>query len=138
MVDDLPSVVEFTQDIGDAEPPPPLPPGEYPATIKAVEVRRSQRDTQYCAVTFFIDSQHYPVDFKEGDPDGETIIYRRVPLEDNQKARFQLRRFIESIGGTPSKRIDVNEWIGLEAMVTVSNEEYDGLDRANIQKVSKL
>lgn len=135
--DALPSVVEFSEDVGDQDAPVPLPVGDYPASIKAVEVKNSQRDTKYAAVTFHISADAFPADFTEGDPDGETIIYRRVPLEDTPRARFALRRFCEAIGATPSKRIDVNEWVGLEAVVTVGNSEYEGMPRAEISKVSK-
>ena len=134
---EMPSVVEFTEDVGEQEAPQPLPAGDYLAQIKAAEVRTSQRDTKYAAVTFHISPEQYPADFTEGDPDGETIVFRRVPLEDTARSRFMLRRFIESIGATPSKRVDVNEWVGLEAMVTVAHEEYEGMPRATITKVSK-
>jgi len=134
---DVPSVVEFTEDVGQQEAPEPLPPGEYLATIRGAEARTSQRDTKYAAVTFHISPDQYPADFTEGDPDGETIIFRRVPLEDTARARFMLRRFCEAIGATPAKRIDLNEWVGLEAMVTVAHEEYEGMPRATISKVSK-
>jgi hypothetical protein len=134
---EMPSVVEFTEDVGEQDAPQPLPPGDYLAQIKAAEIRTSQRGTKYAMVTFHVSPEQYPADFTEGDPDGETLMYPRVPMEDTARSRFMLRRFIEAIGATPSKRVDVNEWIGLEAMVTVANEEYEGMMRANITKVSK-
>jgi hypothetical protein len=136
MTDQRPSVIEFSEDVSTQEAPQPLPPGDYPATIKHAEVKTSQRETKYAAVTFHISPDAYPADFTEGDPDGETIIFRRVPMEDTARSRFMLKRFCESIGATPSKRIDVNEWVGLEATVTVQHEEYEGMPRATITRVS--
>lgn len=138
MADDgLPSVIEFTEDISGAEAPVPLPAGEYPAVIKGAEVRTSQRDTKYAAVTFHISADSYPVDFTEGDPEGEVITFRRVPLEDNPKSRFQLKKFCEAVGSPMSKRIDVNDWLGLEARVVVTHEVYEEIPRATITKVVK-
>lgn len=137
MSDQIPSVMEFSTDIGEQEAPVPLPDGLYTASIRGVDIRESQRGTKYAAVQFHIAPDQYPADFQEGDPDGEIIVFRRVPMEDTQRARYQLRRFIEAIGAVPSRRIDVNEWVGLEGSVEVVHEEYEGTPRATIKSVSK-
>ena len=137
MSDEVMSIVEFSEDISDAEAPEPLPVGEYAATIEAVEAKRSQRDTLYAAVTFSIKPEEYPADFPlENAPDGKRIVYRRCSLEDNPQARYMLRQFIENIGATPSKRIDVNEWVGLEASIQLDHDEYEGVTREQIVRVN--
>lgn len=137
MTDETMSIVEFSEDISEAEAPEPLPPGEYPATIRAVEVKLSQRNTKYAAVTFVVDPGEYPADYPlENAPDGKAIVYRRCSMEDNPQARYMLRRFCEAIGATASKRIDVNEWVGLAAMIEVENDDYEGVSREQIARVN--
>jgi len=134
-MDELDSVVEYSVNLKDQDAPEPLPVGEYSATIRGAEKKESQRGTFYAAVSFFIGSDQYPADFTEGNPDGMTIIYRRTSLEDNPGARFGTRNFIEAIGGTLSKKIDVTEWVGLEAAVEIDHETYEGVTRAVIKRV---
>lgn len=135
--DQIPSMIEFSTDIGKAEAPDPLPAGSYVGTIRAAEVKMSQRDTRYAAVTFHISPDQYPADYKDGNPDGTILVYRRVGLEDNPQAKYGLRRFLESIGAPTGKKIDVNDWVGNEATIEISHEMYEGINRANISKVSE-
>ncbi len=138
MPDELPSVVEFSVDLNDQEAPDPLPAGQYTGIIRKAEVRESQRGTRYGAVSFHIGADQYPVDFTDGPDDGLTIVYRRVGLEDNPQSRFGTKRFIEAIGAALSKKIDVNEWIGMEAALDVSNETYEGVTRPVIDRVRAI
>ncbi len=135
MADELSSIVEFSVDLNDVEAPDPLPVGEYKGVIRGAEVRISQRDTRYCAVTFHIDPAQYPADYQDGNPDGAVLIYRRVSLEDNPQARYGTRRFIEAIGAPLGKQIDVSEWAGMEAALEIGHEKYEGVERAVIQRV---
>ena len=135
MSDDIPSIVEFSVDLSKQEQPPPLPPADYLGTIREVEVKMSQRDTRYAAIAFHIGADQYPADFEDGNPDGTTIIYRRVSLEDNPNARFGCRRFIEAIGGKLSKKVDTSEWVGMECIVEVDTSEYEGVQRPEIKKI---
>ncbi len=135
MSEELSSIVEFSSDLSKAEAPDPLPVGEYEAVIRAAEVKMSQRETRYGAVTFNISADQYPADYTDGGPDGATIIYRRVGLEDNPQARYGTRRFCEAIGAPLSKKIDVAEWLGMEAIVEIVHETYEGVTRAAIKTV---
>ena len=134
--DNLPSIVEFSDDIGDAEAPTPLPTGIYEASIRAVEQKESQRATKYAAVSFFISPEQYPVDFTDGNPEGMTLVYRRVSLEDNPNSRYNLKRFLTAIGAPLGKRIDLSEWIGCVANVEITHDSYEGVVRAQIAKIN--
>lgn len=134
----LPSVVTFSDDIADAEAPPPLPANDYPAMITAVVPKVSQRNTKYAEVQWRIDPSAYPADFDaSNNPNGVSIYYRRLSLEDNPNARYQMKLFCTAIGAPMSKNIDVSEWVGLEATVTVKHETFEGVTRATIVKVSR-
>lgn len=137
MTEETMSIVEFSEDISEAEAPEPLPPGEYPATIRGAEVKISQRGTKYAAVTFVVSPDEFPADYPvENAPDGKVIVYRRCSMEDNPQARYMLKNFCEAIGATASKRIDVNEWIGLNGTIQVDNDEYEGVMREQIVRVN--
>ena len=134
-MEEFSSIVDFSIDLNKQEAPEPLPAGEYTGTIRKAEVKESQRGTMYAAVSFHIDAAQYPADFKDGSDDGLTLIFRRVGLEDNPQARYGTKRFIESIGAPLSKKIDVNEWVGMEASLDVVLDTYEGVTRAVIDRV---
>ena len=135
MSEELSSIVTFSVDLNKQEAPEPLPPGAYVGVIRKAEVKESQRGTMYGAVAFHIGSDQFPADFKDGPDDGLTLIYRRVGLEDNPQARYGTKRFIEAIGAPLSKKIDVNEWVGMEASLHVGLATYEGVTRAVIDRV---
>jgi len=136
--DELGSIIEFEDNIADAEAPLPLPVGNYRATIKGAEQKVSSTGRRYAAVMFYIPTEAYPADYPlEEAPDGITIAFRRVSLENNKASRFSLRRFIENIGAPPvARQLDLAQWIGLEANVTVKHETYEGVTRPVIDRVS--
>ena len=135
MSESLDSIVEFSVDLSKQEQPEPLPVGEYRGVIRDARVRESQRGTRYAEVAFFIDAEQYPADYDDGNPDGMTLMYRRVSLEDNPTARWNTKQFIQRIGAPLSKRVNVTEWIGQDAAIEVPHEPWEGVMRANIQRV---
>lgn len=139
MADDDMMILEFSEDIGDAEAPEPLPVGDYRGTIEQVEVRVSQTDRRYVAVTFRVSPDEYPADYPlENAPDGKMLTYRRVPAEDDRQSRFRLRQFCESIGAAMAKQINPQEWIGLEAVLTIDHDTYEGITRENVARVNAV
>ena len=137
MAEELASVVEFSVDLTKAEAPEPLPAGKYEGVIRQAEIKMSQRDTKYAEVRFHVSSDQYPADYKDGNDDGTTLIYRRVSLEDNPQARYTTKRFIEAIGAPLGKKVDVAEWIGMEALLEVDHEVWEGVTRATVRGVSE-
>ena len=138
MADTLPSIVTFSVDLATQQPPEPLPVGDYRGTIRSANPKNSQAGKRYGEVAFLISSDQYPVDYKDGNPDGTTIMFRRISLEDTPQARYSTRRFLEAIGAPLGKRIDLTEWAGREATVEVLHEEYEGVNRPIISRVRSL
>ena len=136
MPEALPSVIEFSIDLNKQDQPEPLPVGKYMGVIRNAEVKESQRGTRYAAVSFHIGADQFPADYKDGNDDGQTLIYRRVGLEDNPQARFGTKWFIETIGCPLAKKIDVGEWVGSEAALDITHETYEGVTRAVIDRVN--
>lgn len=136
-MEEVASIIEYSEDIADVEQPEPLPMGDYPITIRAAEAKESvNTGNKYAAVSCYISPDDFPADYPaENAPDGKTIIFRRVSLEDTPQARFGMRRFCEAIGAPMSSRIDINDWVGLEATAVVDVSEYEGLLREEIKRI---
>jgi hypothetical protein len=134
---ELPSVIEFDEDISEAEAPVPLPVGDYPAEVRAaVQKAAQQTGNPYASVQFFINSEAYPADYTEGEPDGMLLTFNRVSLQNTPAGRHRLRKFVEAIGAPGGTKIDLNDWIGRTATVTISHDTYEGEVRANVAKVT--
>lgn len=136
MTDDT-SILSFSEDITNAEAPEPLPIGDYTAEIREASGKLSSRGNTYASVVFYIPIDQYPVDYDAAlAPDGVTLRYNRLVIEDTPQGRFNVRRFCEAIQAPTSTQIDLNDWVGLTGRVTVDHEEYEGVVRAVIKKVS--
>ncbi len=138
--DDLGSIVEYSEDLADQEQPELLPANDYEGEIRlAIQKISNTSGKKYAAVTFHIPVQQYPADYGvSNNPDGLNVVFRLVPLEDNPRARFQAKRFVMAIGAKPGKRIDLNDWIGQTARVTIGDDTFEGVDRETITKVQSL
>lgn len=131
-------IIEFSEDISEAEAPDPLPVGDYRAQIRSAAPRVSvNTGNKYAAVGFYISPDEYPADYDANNaPDGKTVLYRRVSLEDNPAARFNMRRFCEAIGAPMSRSVNMADWLNLEARVTIEHDEFEGINRENITRVN--
>lgn len=137
MANEMPSIIEFDEDISQAEAPVPLPVGDYPAEVRGATRKTSQNSgNEYAAVQFFISSDAYPADYTEGEPDGAILTFNRVSLQNTPGSRHRLRKFLEALGAPAGKKIDLNDWVGRTAIVTVQHDTYEGETRAAIGKVS--
>jgi hypothetical protein len=135
MAEEVPSIIEFSEDVGQQEAPVPLPVGEYPAEIRAAAQATSAAGNPYAKVQFFIAPEAYPADYTEGEPDGMVLTFNRVSLQDTPASRHRLRKFCEAIGAPAGKKIDLNDWVGRTATVAVQHDTYEGEVRAAIGKV---
>lgn len=140
MVDPMGSIIEFSQNLKDAEAPEALPPGDYPGEIVAAEYGLSQSSGKpRVDVTFRIKPEDFPADYKDVDSfaDGKQLHFY-LGASDDKATRFRFRKFLEAIGAKLSAKVDVNDWIGKSAMLTLTNEEFEGVDRERVQRVSSL
>jgi putative intracellular protease/amidase len=131
-------ILAFSEDIGEAEAPEPLPERDYPATIEKVDGTKTTKDgRRMVAVTFKISEEDYPADYDAGNAPGGTSLTHFLMADDVQASRHRMRRFCEAIGAPMGKQIRVTEWIGLRASLGIKHEEYEGVNRAKISKVSE-
>lgn len=130
------SILTFSSDIAEAEAPPPLPVGPYPAEIIGAQRRVSATSgKEYASILMRINAESYPADYTDGDPDGTTLNYNRLQIEDNGVNRHRWRVFMERCGGPLGRNIDLNALIGLTCTVEITHQEYEGEMRAQIARV---
>ena len=137
---DMPSVFEFSSSVADQEAPPVLPAGTYIANVKHVEAKISATSgNKYAAVTFHIPPDQFPPDFLDGPADGLTLGYNMVVLEDTPRARYNIKKFCDSIDAPlPTTSLDLTSWLGREAKVVTKVDKWQGEERAQIDRVQKV
>jgi len=130
------SILTFSQDITNAEAPPPLPVGPYHAEIIGAQRRTSATSGKdYAQIMMRINAEYYPADYTDGDPDGTVLSYNRMQMEDNGANRHRWRLFLEKCGGPLGRSIDLNALIGLTCMVDIGHQEYEGEQRPTILRI---
>lgn len=140
-VGDLGSVLDIGMDIAGAEQPDLLPAAEYVAEVRSAEVKVSGAGNKYIAVAFYIPTEEYPADFDVTNaPDGLTLTWNRVPVPENndRRAAFRLRKFMETIEAPfEGSRLDLEKWTGLKARVRIKHGSWEGVNREEIASVAK-
>jgi Protein of unknown function (DUF669) len=131
-------ILEFSTDIAEAEAPPPLPIGEYNATVESLEPRVSNTSGRdYLGVTVRISPDDFPPDFDgSAYPDGVQLRYNRLFTEDNARNRYTMRKWCEALGAPMGKQIDPNDWIGMSLRIGISHRKWEDEDQANISKIA--
>lgn len=132
-------MAEYSADVGTQEAPVPLPARDYEAVIRKVEKKQSDKGNEYYAVSLYVAPEQYPHDYVEGDPDGTTLIYRRLGIKDTHQGRYAMRRWYEALGlPAPGRKINPMDWYDKRVKLTVTQETYEGEPRAQAARVSKL
>jgi hypothetical protein len=136
--DDTGSIIEFSENIAEAEAPEPLPEREYVASIASCTREQSQKGSVYAAPVFHINEEDYPADYDTNNAPGGKNVRHMIMLTDDAPSRHRLRKFCEAIGAPMSKRIDLSTWVGLQAKITIKHDTYEGVTRERIAKVDLL
>jgi len=128
-------ILAFSEDITNAPPPVPLPVGPYPAEIIGAQRRTSSTGNEYVQILMRINPDSYPADFTDGDPDGTTLSFNRLQVEDTGVNRHRWRVFMERCGGPLGRNIDLGALVGLTCTVEITHQEYEGEMRAQIARI---
>ena len=141
MADDnevIESIIEYQDDIADAQPPAPLPVGKYHGEVVAAAIKLGNTSGKpYCQVNFRIESEQYPADFVDGNPEGTTVIYRRVSPAPTAQARFGMKRFLEALNAPMGRNLNLADWLGKQATLDIVHTTYEGMPRMEIKAVEK-
>lgn len=132
---DLPSVIHFSENIADAQPPKPLPVGTYRASVKmAAQGPSKSSGKRTLTITLHVTPDQYPADYSEdGNPDGSILMYY-VSVEDTPQGRFNTRKVCEVFGVPMSRDIDASAFMGRECYVKVFHDPYEGTMQAKPER----
>ena len=133
------SLIEFSSDISSAEAPPPLPANEYPGIIEKAELATAQTSgNRILRLYIRIPADAYPVDYVDGDEEGTLLLFGRTVIGDTPTLRYRLRKVADCCGVTINSNLDeakVGEFVNQPVRVHVSNSEYEGEMRAQIDRL---
>ena len=135
------TILEYSEDIADAEALEPLPVGEYPATVETVEIKTSNTSGRdYLAIGLRVARDDLPPDFDEemSYPDGVMLNYNRLIAEDTTRARYAMKKFCMAIGAEMGKQIDASQFVGLSCRVSITHRSWEGELQPNISRITNL
>lgn len=140
MVDELGSILNYSDDLADAEAPSALPAGDYPAQIVKTELKSQSADPSKSSVGihWLIKPEDYPADYADGDsyPEGKTVR-QYLSAEQDKNSRFRMRKFCEGIGVPLTSSINIEDWVGKSAILTLGKARpFQDIMQENISKVS--
>jgi hypothetical protein len=139
--DDVGGIVTFSSDIMEAEAPLPLPEGTYAAEIRDVKVvKRKSSGKKGIDVFVHVAPEDYPPDFDvEEAPEGVTLVYRRINLDNTKTGHFRLRRLIETIGAPPVRQTlsddDLRKWKGLNVKAVIKHDTWEDVTRPTVERL---
>lgn len=139
MAESLGTILEFTENLKDAEAPEPLPKSDYPFTVSGAENGVGTSGKPRIDVTLNIAPEDFPPDYVDAAdyPEGKQVHYY-LASEDTKKNRWRIREFATAIGAKLGAKIDVNDWIGKKGTVTVDHDDFEGVMRERAQKITSL
>lgn len=134
------SLIQFSQNIADAEAPPPLPAGEYEAVcVGAVPGISKSSGNPMLPLTYKISADQFPADFDAGGADELTFVYNRLTTRDTAQDRFRMKNICLAHGVAMSNNIDANDFVGKKVRLVISiGKDLEGNDRSEISKVLPL
>ena len=132
----LGSIFDFSEDISQQEAPPPLPVGNYLATVTAAEAKVSKNSgNTYADISFSIAPDQFAPDFAAVQQDAVVLHHRTLVIKDDARSRWAIRRFCEALRVPVNRQLDLNSFIGKPAMLKIKHSEYQGQKRADIEAV---
>ncbi len=137
---ELGGVITFSDSIADAEAPLPIPEGVFPAEVRDVKFKVRNSGKRGLDVYFHIKPEDYPASFPVTEaPDGVTLVFRRLSVEDTKQNRYNLKRFLQNIGAPPvGATLDeetLASWKGLETKIVIKHGEWEGNVRPEIERI---
>jgi hypothetical protein len=132
----LGSIFDFSADVSQQEAPPPIPRGKYLASITNAEAKVSVNSgNTYADVTFTIAPDQFPPDYAAIQQDALNLHYRTLVMKDDARSRYNIRRFCETVRAPVGRKLDLNDFIGKSAILTIDHRTYQGQDMAEIKGV---
>lgn len=132
-------IIELGTNLGEAEKPEELPPGDYVGEVQDVQLQNSAAGNEYFSIKFRIPPSEIPADIADDFEDGAILYWNRQLKPKDAKDRrtlFNLRKLIESFGlDSGTTTVDPDEWMGQKARLKVVHGKYQGENRAEIRSL---
>lgn len=134
------SLIQFSQNIADAEAPAPLPAGEYEGVcVSAVPGISKSSGNPMLPLGYKVTADQFPADFDAGGVDELSFTYNRLTTRDTAQDRFRMKNICLAHGVAMSNNIDANDFIGKRVKLVIGIEkDLEGNDRAAITKILPL
>lgn len=130
-------ILEFSTNIADAEAPPQLPAGTYPALCVASTAGQSKSGNPMLTLQFKINKANFPADF-ESDQD-EVTLSTYPTTRDTTADKWRLKNLCQAMGVPMSNKLDPNDFVMKECRLETNlRPGLDGTPQANIVKVLSL
>jgi hypothetical protein len=136
-------IIKLATNLEDMAEYEPLPPGQYPAEIRDVEVKYSEKQPNgYFVISLRVDPADFPPDYDTANaPEGVVLTYARVSIPDpnNRKSVRPFKNFIRALGeDVNSDTFDPQAWIGKQLFTFVTKTDYQGAPVNNVESVSAV
>jgi hypothetical protein len=133
------SILEFSSNIAEAEPTPPLPAGTYKATCTGSKLGNSKSSgNPLITLEFTINKDQFPADF-DTDLDEVKLTYSRLVVRNIREDKYRLKLVCQAMGVPMSNIIDVNDFMMKECRLeTKMGVGLEGQPRADIDKILGL
>jgi len=133
-------IIELSTNIEEMQEFEPLPAGPYPAEVRDVEVRYSEKQPNgYFYLVLNIDPNDYPADYDvENAPEGAQIVYARVQVPDaaNRRTVKPFKNMLAAFGvKQKGNKFAPDDLIGKHAQVILSVNEYQGNPVNNVEGI---
>lgn len=136
-------LIKLSDNLDDMKEYEPLPGGPYPAEIREIEVKHSEKQPDgYFVISLMIDPNDFPADYEvENAPNGVVVTYARVavPVATNRKTIRPFKNLIKAMGlDAGGDTFNPEEWIGKGLQVFLSRTEYQGAPVNNVEGVGPI
>lgn len=136
-------IINLSANIEDLEEYEPLPAGLYPAEIRDVEVKHSEKQPNgYFVIQMKVDPADFPADYDTANnPEGAVLTYARVQIPDpaNRRTVAPFNNLLKAAGIKAAGRsFDPNELVGKQMQVLVSVQTYNGQLVNNVDSVAAI
>lgn len=131
------SLIQFSQNIQDAEAPQPLPAGEYEGVcVGAVPGISKSSGNPTLPLQFKVTADQFPADFDAGGNDELNFTYNRLTTRDTAQDRFRMKNICTALGVPMSNVIDPNDFVGKRCKLQiVVKPDLEGNLRAEIDRI---
>lgn len=129
------NILTFSENLADAKPVTPLPPGTYLATVTKAEACTSKNGNSMIRLSLSINANDIPPSYTDNDGEAVTVS-TNIMSSDTKKDRYRIKKLLEHLGiPQDCKFVDLNQLVNRLCKIDIVSEEYDGELRNKVKAV---